>query len=120
MNKRPIFAVLTAAALGLALAGPGFAGDPWADGFASLSRGERQAIQTELQTGGFYSGTIDGAWGPGTARGAQAVAAYIVENSGGSVRPDISSPAAVQRFLKDLARARYSSWIYGEGGEGEM
>ena len=44
-----------------------------AQAFNSYSRSERQAIQRQLSYHGYYSGRIDGSFGPGTYR---AIAAY--------------------------------------------
>ena len=48
-------------------------GTPAAQAFNSYSRQERQAIQRQLARHGYYSGGIDGAFGPGTYR---AITAY--------------------------------------------
>lgn len=66
--------------------------------FASYSREERRAIQRQLRYQGYYSGGIDGAFGPGTYR---AVTAYARD-------------AGVQRNLQSTggAFAVYDGLLY--------
>ena len=52
-----------------------------AQAFNSYGRAERRAIQTRLRGFGYYTGAIDGAFGPGTYR---AVVAYARDTGGES------------------------------------
>lgn len=54
--------------------------DSLSDAFAGLTRAERVTVQEHLQLGGFYSGALDGAYGPGTRQALVSAAAYIAEN----------------------------------------
>lgn len=54
-------------------ANPGYQAAPAKSAFMEYSPNARRAIQTRLRSYGYYNGSIDGVWGPGTAR---AVAAY--------------------------------------------
>ncbi len=53
--------------------GPSYQVTPAKAAFLEYSPGARRAIQSRLRSYGYYSGAVDGVWGPGTAR---AVAAY--------------------------------------------
>ena len=43
--------------------------------FQSRDLGARRMVQNSLKHEGYYTGTIDGAWGPGTAEGFRALMA---------------------------------------------
>lgn len=67
-----------------------------AHAFRSYSPAERRAIQRELYRAGYYHGTIDGSFGPGTFR---AVSAYAADYGFG---PGIDSTSAAYTVYDSL------------------
>lgn len=53
---------------------PSVHGTPAAQAFRELSPQMRREVQISLARHGYYSGAIDGAWGPGTSRAVEAYA----------------------------------------------
>lgn len=69
----------------------GVYGTPAARAFSEYTAATRRAIQRELADYGYYRGSIDGQWGPGTARAVQAYARDqgrfgLLDSRDGSVR----------------------------------
>ena len=96
------------------------AGDVLRQGFEALTPAARAATQSELEIAGFYTGPIDGSYGPATARALEDAATFLPQNSKGQVRIDIASPQGVSTFLGGLSTLEYSKWLYGEGDESDF
>lgn len=87
--------------------------------FNRLSSSERKMIQSEAAVVGMYTSAIDGKFGRGTETAIRALPKWIREMSSGKVIVKADTPTDLERFLREVARKEWSSWIYGEGGEGE-
>ena len=85
--------------------------------FEALTEGRRKRAQTELQTGGFYDGVIDGRYGPATEAALAAAAGFIAYNSRGAVRPDLLPAPGAAAFCEGLASGALARYLYGEGDE---
>ncbi|MBU2959197.1 peptidoglycan-binding protein [Paracoccus sp. 1_MG-2023] len=93
--------------------------NPLQSSFEKLADRDRRAAQEQLQTGGFYTGAIDGRYGRGTQSGLINAAEFIYENSYRKVRFDLSSPAGTQGYLTALARGDLGKYLFGEGDEAD-
>jgi hypothetical protein len=119
MFRRPFF--LAAALLAASTGSQVFAqADSLSDAFAGLTRAESVTVQEHLQIGGFYSGPLDGAYGPGTRQGLVSAATYITENFQSSPVGDLSTFDAAQDFVEAIASGEMSAFLYGEGEEADL
>lgn len=102
-------------------AGAAFAqtADALASAFAALSPEGRRAVQEQLAFGGFYDGSVDGAYGPRTRSALINAAALIRENSYSRERFTLSDQADAQRYMTALARGDLAKYLWGEGDESE-
>lgn len=87
--------------------------------FNALPAADRQKVQQELLTGGFYDGTVDGQYGPRSARSIADAAQYVADNSRGAAVYDLRSTDGAARFLRDVVNGEAAKWLYGEGAEGD-
>lgn len=85
--------------------------------FATLAPDQARRVQEELQGAGLYQSGIDGRYGPGTEAALVAGAAFLAENSEGTVTIDLVSPEGVADYLRNLHEGNLAAWLYGEGGE---
>jgi peptidoglycan hydrolase-like protein with peptidoglycan-binding domain len=115
MNRRSLIAALPLALL--AAHGAAAQEDHLRSQFDAMPPAARQVVQEQLATGGFYSGRIDAAFGPGTRRALVDAAAFLEWNSRGRVAFDLSSPGDVRRYLAGLAGGELAAYLYGEGEE---
>lgn len=98
----------TAIALGLAtLGGAAMAGGPLEDAFAARSPEVRMAVQQQAQAEGFYEGTIDGVWGPGTNLALMTVVDTLMYTAGAAA-PNLGDPDWAADFLDELASGGYA------------
>ncbi|MFN4193906.1 MAG: peptidoglycan-binding domain-containing protein [Tabrizicola sp.] len=117
MYRRQILLSLPAA---LILPAPLLAeGDALRAAFEGLSPAARRAAQEQLAMAGFYSGGIDGAFGPGTRRGLVQAAEFIGQNSYGRTRFDLASPKGAAAYVQALARGDLGKYLWGEGDESD-
>lgn len=93
--------------------------DTLAAAFARLSPSQRRTAQEKLSNGGFYMGSIDGAYGAGTNAGLQNAAIFIKDNSYNKIVFDLSSRADADRFLAALADGELDKYLWGEGDEND-
>ncbi|NBZ88989.1 peptidoglycan-binding domain-containing protein [Stagnihabitans tardus] len=117
MQRRSLLLSLPAMFLS---AGAAFAQtDALANAFAALSAQGRRAVQEQLAFGGFYGGSVDGAYGPRTRSALINAAAFIRENSYGRAQFKLSDQADAQRYLTALTRGDLAKYLWGEGDESE-
>lgn len=117
MNRRQMLLSLPAA---LILPAPLLAGgDALQSAFEGLSPSARRAAQEQPAMAGFYSGGIDGAYGPGTRRGLVQAAEFIRQNSYGRTRFDLASAKGAKAYVQALAAGELGKYLWGEGDEGE-
>ncbi len=105
-----------------ALAGPlraqsGARTDWLRQGFGYLRPPMRRHVQNELKVGGFYSGAIDGQYGPATQSALIGAANHIRRNSRGQVRIDLTTQSGIVSYYKGLVSGELAAWLYGEGNE---
>jgi peptidoglycan hydrolase-like protein with peptidoglycan-binding domain len=117
--KRRAFLTTLPAALLLSSGALRAAGTPLQAAFDGFSDSARREVQSRLQAAGFYQGTIDGRYGPGTEAALRETAAFIDYNSYGKVKPDIGSDDGARAYLRALADGTHDKWLWGEGGEGD-
>lgn len=91
--------------------------DPLAVAFAELPENARRSVQVELQMAGLYSGTVDGAFGPGT-RAALVAAARTIAAAGNWGKPDVGSLAGARDYLQRMSMGEYMNPLYDSGSEG--
>lgn len=118
MNRREMLAASTAA-LFVFSGGASAQSDPLAAAFDDLGMAARKAVQSEVQIAGFYTGAVDGAYGPGTRKALAQAARFIAENSRGKAQPKVTTAAGAQAFLAAMARGDMAKWLYGEGNESD-
>ena len=117
MNRRSF--LLTGPALMIATASAQAQDDALAAAFNDLSPAAKVGAQERLAAGGFYTGGLDGAFGPGTKSAMINAAAFVKDNSYGKVVFDLSSTAGAARFLTALTAGDLDKYLWGEGDEAE-
>ena len=115
MNRRT-FLITAAAALAFPMSAYAQA-DALASAFEGLSPSARLVAQEKLSAGGFYSGRLDGAFGPGTRSALMNAAAFTRDNSYGRADFDLTSPKGASGFLTALATGELDKYLWGEGDE---
>ena len=93
--------------------------DVLATAFNDLSVSARMASQEKLAAGGFYTGGLDGSFGPGTKSAIINAAAFVKDNSYGKAVFDLSSMDGAERFLAALTSGGLDKYLWGEGDEAE-
>lgn len=93
--------------------------DPLRGAFENLSPAARLSGQEQLSMGGFYSGRIDGAYGPNTRSALVSAATFIADNSYGRVTFDIKSTSGASAFVNAIARGEMAKYMWGEGDEAD-
>ena len=117
MRRRAVLLSLPAFALSSAILSAGE--DPLESAFAALSSAERRAAQEQLSGGGFYSGSIDGAFGPRTRQALVNAEIFIRDNSYGRTGFDLTTAAGASSYVQALARGDLAKYIWGEGDESD-
>lgn len=93
--------------------------DVLASAFDKLSPAARLAAQERLSAGGFYTGRLDGAFGPGTRSALVNAAAFIKDNSYEKVVFNLTESGEADRFLSALASGELDKYLWGEADEAE-
>ncbi len=93
--------------------------DVLAAGYNQLSSAAKRSVQEKLTAGGFYSGTIDGAYGRGTKSALIKCAVFIKDNSYGKVVFDLTTADGAVHFLDGLARGELDKYLWGDADESE-
>lgn len=117
MNRRSF--LLAGPALVIATASAKAQDDALAAAFENMPPTARVGAQERLAAGGFYSGRVDGAFGPGTKSAIINAAAFVKDNSYGKVVFDLSSTDGATRFLTALTAGDLDKYLWGEGDEAE-
>lgn len=87
--------------------------------FEALTPAARRAAQEQLTMAGFYTGGIDGAYGPGTHRALVQAAAFIDQNSYGRTRFDLASAKGTKAYVRALVAGELGKYFWGEGDEND-
>ncbi|MDZ4086546.1 MAG: hypothetical protein U1E69_07050 [Tabrizicola sp.] len=117
MNRRSF--LLSIPATMVAMTAAHAEGDALAVAFNNLSATEKVAAQEKLAAGGFYTGGLDGSFGPGTKSAAINAAAFIKDNSYGKIIFDLSSTSGAEKFLVSLTTGDLDKYLWGEGDESD-
>lgn len=94
-------------------------GDALQAAFEALSPAGRRAAQDQLAMAGFYTGGIDGAYGPGTRKALVQAAAFIEQNTYGRTRFDLGSAKGAGTYVRALASGNLGKYLWGEGDEAD-
>ena len=87
--------------------------------FNNLSQAAKGTAQEKLAAGGFYTGKLDGTFGPGTRSAIMNAAVFVKDNSYGKVAYNLSSSNGPKRFLAALTAGDLDKYLWGEGDEAE-
>jgi hypothetical protein len=117
MNRR--YFLLAGPAMLIATASAKAQDEALAAAFEALPPAARVGAQERLAAGGFYTGGIDGAFGPGTKSAIINAAAFVKDNSYGKVVFDLSSTDGAARFLSALTAGDLDKYLWGEGDEAD-
>lgn len=117
MNRRHF--LLAGPAVLIAITAAQAQNDALATAFDNLSPAAKAGAQERLAAGGFYTGGIDGAFGPGTKSAIINAAAFVKDNSYGKVVFDLSSTDGAARFLSALTAGDLDKYLWGEGDEAD-
>lgn len=86
-------------------------------GFESLPLAVRKDTQSTMQQAGTYGSTVDGQWGPGTAKGVLETAKLLEFNSYDQLDFNLNTRAAAERFYAFITSDKAAGYLWGEGGE---
>lgn len=83
--------------------------------FEGLDASAKRAVQEQLQAGGFYSGAVDGSYGPGTDAALRNGAEFIYSGTQPRIAFDLSSEEGARRYIRALAHGELAEHLLGEG-----
>lgn len=85
--------------------------------FENLPMASRQNVQTVMKEAGTYGSSVDGKWGPGTARGVLETAKFLEMNSYNKLNFELNSRQAAAGFYAFVISPKAGAYLWGEGGE---
>lgn len=93
------------------LAVPAASADTLREGFLSLPRESRSAVQSELARAELFLAPADGTWSSWTDRALRRGADRVAQVTGGEVHPDLYDPDGVTTYLSALESGMLSKLL---------